>query len=129
VSTQIRETGQTILSGNGRNCTWEIIVDRMMREFGVGAKCRQNRRWRTAKTIRKNAEAEGPARQTDRRPRPVRTTSRFAWNRCLRAPVFEFVNDVTGGRIPQGKYINPTEMGIKEALEGGILAGLPDVGC
>ncbi len=37
---------------------------------------------------------------------------------------FEFVNDITGGRIPK-EYINPTEVGIKEALEGGILAGYP----
>jgi len=37
---------------------------------------------------------------------------------------FEFVNDVTGGRIPE-EYINATEAGVKEALEGGILAGYP----
>src|SRR5450759_5466351 len=37
---------------------------------------------------------------------------------------FVFENDVTGGRVPK-EYINPTEVGIKEALEGGILAGYP----
>jgi elongation factor G len=37
---------------------------------------------------------------------------------------FEFENDISGGRVPR-EYIAPTEMGIKEALEGGILAGYP----
>jgi elongation factor G len=37
---------------------------------------------------------------------------------------FEFVNDITGGRVPR-EYIGPTESGIKEALEGGVLAGFP----
>jgi len=37
---------------------------------------------------------------------------------------FVFENDITGGRVPK-EYINPTEVGIKEALEGGILAGYP----
>jgi elongation factor G len=37
---------------------------------------------------------------------------------------FEFVNDIFGGSIPK-EYINPVETGIKEALEGGILAGFP----
>ncbi len=37
---------------------------------------------------------------------------------------FEFENDITGGRIPK-EYIKPTEAGIVEALEGGVLAGYP----
>ena len=37
---------------------------------------------------------------------------------------FEFVNEITGGRVPK-EYIGPTEVGVKEALEGGILAGYP----
>ncbi len=37
---------------------------------------------------------------------------------------FEFDNDITGGKIPK-EFINPIEAGIKEALEGGILAGFP----
>src|SRR5205085_134001 len=37
---------------------------------------------------------------------------------------FEFVNDVYGGSIPK-EYIAPAEAGMKEALEGGILAGYP----
>src|SRR4029077_17139300 len=37
---------------------------------------------------------------------------------------FEFVNEIFGGSIPR-EYIGPVEAGIKEALEGGILAGYP----
>src|SRR5882724_11110933 len=37
---------------------------------------------------------------------------------------FEFENDITGGKIPK-EYIKPAEAGMREALEGGILAGYP----
>ena len=37
---------------------------------------------------------------------------------------FEFVNDISGGAVPK-EYIGPVEVGVKEALEGGILAGFP----
>src|SRR5258706_3172023 len=39
---------------------------------------------------------------------------------------YEFVNDITGGSIPK-EFIKPIDQGIKEALEGGILAGYPMV--
>jgi elongation factor G len=100
----------------------EIIVDRMMREFGVGANVGKPQ-VAYRETIRKNAEAEG---------RHVKQTGGHGQYGHVKIRVeplpsgtgFEFVNDVTGGRIPK-EYINPTEMGIKEALEGGILAGYP----
>ncbi len=115
------ETGQTILSGMGE-LHLEIIVDRMMREFGVGANVGKPQ-VAYRETIRKNAEAEG---------RHVKQTGGHGQYGHVKIRVeplpsgsgFEFVNDVTGGRIPK-EYINPTEMGIKEALEGGILAGYP----
>ena len=67
-----------------------------------------------------------PARQAVGRPRPVR---RREDPRGAAAPGggFEFVNEIYGGTIPK-EYIKPIEAGIKEALEGGILAGYPDVG-
>ncbi len=115
------ETGQTILSGMGE-LHLEIIVDRMMREFGVGANVGKPQ-VAYRETIRKNSEAEG---------RHVKQTGGHGQYGHVKIRVeplpsgagFEFVNDVTGGRIPK-EYINPTEMGIKEALEGGILAGYP----
>ncbi|MEO8597727.1 MAG: elongation factor G [Candidatus Solibacter sp.] len=115
------ETGQTILSGMGE-LHLEIIVDRMMREFGVGANVGKPQ-VAYRETIRKHAEAEG---------RHVKQTGGHGQYGHVKIRVeplpagegFVFENDVTGGRVPK-EYINPTEMGIKEALEGGILAGFP----
>jgi elongation factor G len=115
------ETGQTILSGMGE-LHLEIIVDRMMREFGVGANVGKPQ-VAYRETIRKNAEAEG---------RHVKQTGGHGQYGHVKIRVeplpsgegFVFENDVTGGRVPK-EYINPTETGIKEALEGGILAGFP----
>jgi elongation factor G len=115
------ETGQTILSGMGE-LHLEIIVDRMMREFGVGANVGKPQ-VAYRETIRKNAEAEG---------RHVKQTGGHGQYGHVKIRVeplpsgegFVFENDVTGGRVPK-EYINPTEAGIKEALEGGVLAGFP----
>jgi elongation factor G len=115
------ETGQTILSGMGE-LHLEIIVDRMMREFGVGANVGKPQ-VAYRETIRKHAEAEG---------RHIKQTGGHGQYGHVKIRVeplpsgsgFEFENDVTGGRVPK-EYINPTEVGIKEALEGGILAGYP----
>jgi elongation factor G len=115
------ETGQTILSGMGE-LHLEIIVDRMMREFGVGANVGKPQ-VAYRETIRKSAEAEG---------RHIKQTGGHGQYGHVKIRVeplptgggFEFVNDITGGRVPK-EYINPTEMGIKEALEGGVLAGFP----
>jgi elongation factor G len=115
------ETGQTILSGMGE-LHLEIIVDRMMREFGVGANVGKPQ-VAYRETIRKSAEAEG---------RHIKQTGGHGQYGHVKIRVeplptgggFEFVNDITGGRVPR-EYINPTEVGIKEALEGGVLAGFP----
>ena len=114
------ETGQTILSGMGE-LHLEIIVDRMMREFGVGANVGKPQ-VAYRETIRKSAEAEGAH---------IKQSGGHGQYGVVRIRVeplpgggFEFVNEVTGGRIPK-EYIGPTEVGIKEALEGGILAGYP----
>jgi elongation factor G len=114
------ETGQTILSGMGE-LHLEIIVDRMMREFGVGANVGKPQ-VAYRETIRKPAEAEG---------RHVKQTGGHGQYGHVKIRVepfpgggFEFIDDVVGGRVPR-EYIRPTETGIKEALEGGILAGFP----
>ena len=118
------ETGQTILSGMGE-LHLEIIVDRMMREFGVGANVGKPQ-VAYRETIRKKAEAEGRhVKQTGGRGQyGARQDPRRA---AAAGTGFEFVNEINGGTIPK-EYIKPTEAGIMEALEGGILAGYPDVG-
>jgi elongation factor G len=100
----------------------EIIVDRMMREFGVAANVGKPQ-VAYRETIRKNAEAEG---------RFVKQTGGHGQYGHVKIRVepmptgtgFEFVNEVYGGSIPK-EYIKPSEAGIKEALEGGVLAGYP----
>ena len=114
------ETGQTILSGMGE-LHLEIIVDRMMREFGVGANVGKPQ-VAYRETIRKKAEAEG------RHVRQSGGRGQYGVVKLRVEPLpgggFEFVNDIYGGSIPK-EFINPIEVGIKEALEGGVLAGFP----
>jgi len=114
------ETGQTILSGMGE-LHLEIIVDRMMREFNVAANVGKPQ-VAYRETIRKNAEAEGRhVKQTGGHGQYGHVKIRIE---PLPGGGFEFVDEITGGRVPK-EYIKPTEAGIKEALEGGILAGFP----
>jgi len=115
------ETGQTILSGMGE-LHLEIIVDRMMREFGVAANVGKPQ-VAYRETIRKPAEAEGRfVRQTGGR-------GQYGHVKIKVEPLptgtgFEFVNDIYGGSIPK-EFIKPVEAGMTEALEGGVLAGYP----
>jgi elongation factor G len=102
----------------------EIIVDRMMREFGVGANVGKPQ-VAYRETIRKKAEAEG------RHVKQSGGRGQYGVCKIRVEPLaagagFEFVNDIYGGTIPK-EFINPIEAGIKEALEGGILAGFPVV--
>jgi elongation factor G len=117
------DSGQTIISGMGE-LHLEIIVDRMMREYKVEANVGKPQ-VAYRETIRRHAEAEGKyIRQTGGRgqyghakiyldPQPAGTG-------------YEFVNDIVGGSVPK-EFIKPIDQGIKEALEGGILAGYPMV--
>jgi elongation factor G len=115
------ETGQTILSGMGE-LHLEIIVDRMMREFGVGANVGKPQ-VAYRETIRKSAEAEG------RHVKQSGGRGQYGIVKLRIEPLpagggFEFVNDIFGGSVPR-EYIGPVEVGVKEALEGGVLAGFP----
>jgi len=114
-----QETGQTIINGMGE-LHLEIIVDRLKREFGVDANVgRPQVAYR--ETIRKEAEGVGKyVRQTGGR-------GQYGHAEVKIEPVeagkgFEFVNGIVGGVIPR-EYIKPVEAGIKEAMEGGVLAG------
>jgi elongation factor G len=115
------ETGQTILSGMGE-LHLEIIVDRMMREFNVAANVGKPQ-VAYRETIRKKAQAEG------RQVKQSGGKGQYAVVKIRIEPLpagsgFEFVNEIFGGSIPK-EFIAPTEAGMREALEGGIMAGFP----
>jgi elongation factor G len=113
------ETGQTIISGMGE-LHLEIIVDRLKREFGVDANVgRPQVAYR--ETIRSAAEGVGRyVRQTGGRGQYGHAEIRI--EPLEPGTGFEFVNAIVGGVIPR-EYIKPVEEGIKEAMEGGVLAG------
>ncbi len=112
------ETGQTIISGMGE-LHLEIIVDRMMREFNVQANVGKPQ-VAYRETIRKNSGAEGKfIRQTGGRGQYGHVKIRIEPNP---GKGYQFENEIIGGTVPK-EYIKPVDQGIKEALEGGILAG------
>ncbi len=115
------ETGQTIISGMGE-LHLEVIVDRLFREFKVEANVgRPQVAYR--ETITREAQAEGKyVRQTGGHGQYGDVWIRVAPNE--RSKGFEFINAIVGGVIPK-EYIKPTEMGIKETLDNGIVAGYP----
>lgn len=115
------DTGETIISGMGE-LHLEIIVDRLMREFGVGANVGKPQvSYKEAITV--PSEGEG---------RFVRQTGgkgQFGHAKIKIAPGesgcgLDFENAIYGGTIPR-EYIEPVRAGIEEAMEGGILAGFP----
>jgi len=116
------ETGQTIISGMGE-LHLEIIVDRLRREFGVDANIgRPQVAYR--ETIRQRAEkVVGKfVRQTGGRGQYGHVVINLEPGEPGSGFVFE--DKIVGGVIPR-EYIGPTEQGIREALESGILAGYP----
>lgn len=114
-----QETGQTIISGMGE-LHLEIIVDRLKREFGVDANIgRPQVAYR--ETIRKAAEGVGKfVRQTGGRGQYGHAEVRI--EPLEPGTGYEFVNAIVGGVVPR-EYIKPIDEGIKEAMEGGVLAG------
>src|SRR5947209_14274769 len=116
------ETGQTILSGMGE-LHLEIIVDRMMREFNVVANVGKPQ-VAYRETIRSKAEYDYThKKQTGGSGQYARTKLRVEANH---GKGFEFENEIRGGNIPK-EFIPAVEKGVREALEGGILAGYPMV--
>jgi elongation factor G len=117
------ETGQTIISGMGE-LHLEIIVDRLLREFNVGANVGKPQ-VAYKETVRKIVEQQGRfIRQTGGRGQYG-----DVWIKLEPQPAgqgFEFVDAVRGGSIPR-EYIPAVEKGVKEATENGALAGYPMV--
>jgi elongation factor G len=117
------ESGQTIISGMGE-LHLEIIVDRMMREYKVEANVGKPQ-VAYRETIRRQSEAEGKyIRQTGGSGQYGHCKIRVEPNEPGKG--YEFINDITGGSIPK-EFIKPIDAGIREALEGGVLAGYPMV--
>jgi len=117
------ETNQVIIRGMGE-LHLEIIVDRMMREFNVQANVGKPQvAYREA--ITRTAQAHG------RFVRQSGGKGQFGDVKIRLEPIkdkdFEFVNETVGGSIPR-EFIKPTEQGIREAMEKGILAGYPMTG-
>lgn len=113
------DTGQTILSGMGE-LHLEILVDRMVREFGVAANIGKPQ-VAYRETIRQHSEAEGKfVRQTGGRGQYGHV--KIQLDPAPAGTGFEFVSEIVGGAIPK-EYIAPVETGIREALCTGVLAG------
>jgi len=117
------ETGQTIISGMGE-LHLDIIVDRLLREFKVGANVGKPQ-VAYRETIRQKIKEESRyVRQSGGR-------GQYGHVYIEVEPLepgknFEFVNKIVGGSIPR-EYIPAVEKGVKEALEDGVLAGYPVV--
>ncbi len=114
------ETGQTIIAGVGE-LHLDIIVDRLKREFNVqvnvGAPQVGYR-----ETIRVPAECEGKyIKQSGGRGQYGHVWIRFEPNP---GKGFEFVDAVVGGSVPR-EYIRPTQDGLVDALNRGLVAGYP----
>lgn len=118
------ETGQTIMSGMGE-LHLDILVDRMKREFNVEANIGEPQ-VAFRETIRGRAEAQGKhAKQTGGRGQYGDVWIRFEPTESGEG--FEFVDEIKGGVVPQ-EYRAPVQKGIKDTLEGGVIAGYPMIG-
>ena len=117
------ETGQVIISGMGE-LHLQIIVDRMLREFKVDCKVGEPQ-VAYRETIRKSVKAEGKfVRQSGGHGQYG-----HCWLELIPQDAgegFSFENKVVGGVIPK-EFINPIEAGVRQAMEGGVVAGYPMV--
>jgi elongation factor G len=115
------ETGQIVIAGMGE-LHLDVIVSRMLTEFGVSAKV-GNPQVAYKETITTSADVEGRfVRQTGGHGQYGDVWVRF--EPLEKGKGFEFVENIKGGTIPR-KFIGPTEQGIKEAMQSGVLAGYP----
>ena len=122
------ETGQTVISGMGE-LHLEILVDRMKREFRVEANIgkpqvayRETIRRTVEKveyTHKKQTGGSGQYARVIVKLEPLPLTSD--------GPTYEFVNAVTGGRVPK-EFIPSVDAGAQDAMQYGVLAGYPLVG-
>jgi elongation factor G len=124
---QNQDTGQTIIKGMGE-LHLDILVDRMKREFNVEANVGKPQ-VAYRETIRKTVEKYDYTHK-----KQTGGSGQFAKVQISLEPLevtpettYEFVNSVTGGRIPR-EYIPSVDHGIQDAMQVGVLAGYPTVG-
>lgn len=118
-----KETGQTIISGMGE-LHLEIIVDRLMREFKVGANVGKPQ-VAYRETILGTAEAEGKyVHQAGGRGQYGHVWLRV--DPLSRGKGFEFVDAIVGGVVPK-EFIPAVRKGVEETMETGLLIGYPVV--
>jgi elongation factor G len=118
------ETGQTIISGMGE-LHLEVLVDRLIREFNVGANVGKPQ-------VAYRETITNPVEKVE--VRYVKQTGgkgQFGHVVINAEPTgpgggYEFVNKITGGRIPN-EYIPSVDQGVQEAMASGVLAGYPMV--
>ncbi len=117
------ETGQTIMSGMGE-LHLDILIDRMRREFSVEANIGEPQ-VAFRESIKGTSDVQGKhAKQSGGRGQYGDVWVKFEPNEPGKG--FEFFDAVKGGVVPK-EYIKPVEAGIRETLEGGVIAGYPVV--
>ena len=119
-----QETGQTVISGMGE-LHLEVLVDRMLREFGVDANVGKPQ-VAYRETIRKTVEKveEKYVRQTGGKGQYGHVV--ISVEPTGAGGGYEFLDEITGGVIPK-EYIPAVNQGITESLTSGVLAGYPMV--
>ena len=124
---QNQETGQTVIKGMGE-LHLDILVDRMKREFNVEANVGKPQ-VAYRETIRRIVDKHDYTHK-----KQTGGSGQFAKVQISLEPmevegdkIYEFVNKVTGGRIPR-EYIGSIDQGFQASMNVGILAGFPMVG-
>ena len=116
------ETGQTIISGMGE-LHLDVLVDRMVREFNVGANVgRPQVAYR--ETIKNSVEKIDGKYVKQSGGKGQYGHAVINLEPALPGEGFEFIDKITGGRVPK-EYIPAVEKGIRDALDGGVMAGYP----
>jgi elongation factor G len=121
------ETGQTVISGMGE-LHLEILVDRMRREFNVEANIGKPQ-VAYRETIRKPVQRVEYThkKQTGGSGQYAKVVITLEPLPLNGEATYEFVNQITGGRIPK-EFIPSVDAGIQDAMQYGVLAGYPLVG-
>lgn len=116
------ETGQTIIAGMGE-LHLDILVDRMLREFRVQARVGKPQVAYRESITRPVAKAEYRyVKQTGGRGQYGHVVLELTPGEAGSGIIFE--NNIVGGVIPK-EYISAVEKGVREAADGGIIAGYP----
>lgn len=117
------ETGQTIMSGMGE-LHLDILIERMKREFKVEANIGEPQ-VAFRESIKGTSDVQGKhIKQSGGRGQYGDVWIKFEPN--IAGKGFEFIDMIKGGVVPQ-EYRKPVESGVRETLEGGVIAGYPVV--